>query len=781
MGRFRVTNFAIAGLALLFAIPQAQAAKRRSERCQQIVLGLQRGIHHFFAPTKEWVLKHAKLGVERTYTSPILEGLMPDKNDLHPEKIKRFERRWDNFDRSRNAHREFTQALLSVNRDDGKRILSEEQAREILRFLKRGLGAKHVHMMIGFPSRGKHPDFNYELHFQTFSFAVTTVDGRKLFITPEQACIEVNQDPVYRDEIRAHWEPVESLVNAHGFFSVSRTGESGGGGTHVHLGWDSEENNLWLLRPDLFADFLEFPVQYPELEYLLHAHEDTGPHGSAPTFIQLPEQAITLMLELMLRLKSLHLTGATPREVQHFYAQKIDDALLEHNQYLSMKNMIQPNPRIEIRSHASFEGIDEIEAAVDLWLASLTWLNHDYRFQSPSQWQKRAPEMKGLDPLAMYDDLERLLRSLGLSASTRKTLYGINQIYPATQGFYHDVQLSPGSGLKVLRAASYPLSESPYSSLSIEISNPEYPKHVRAKVIYSDQSNLQSSHYGKLRLRLGLHYQRDTHGFVLIYEKGTDRLVDRFGFRSVPTGHGHLQLEIGINPATLIAEESFQSGFFHEGFLKIGNIGIGPNMIDFNPVDQLDRRQRRARQEEIFKIFAALPELLPMFLHGRGPSPSLARAIPEIHFENHDEAPVRFKAVYANGKRVEFQQLQRAHFSQVITEDLLKGLPDLQVIDGKLLVVLALIPEGDYDKDHLFYYLVEWDEPSRTMSVRKEGIYSDMDPVPYFFRIYGNMPETFGPEDRPDLMGDYFKAYFPEGYRNVVPADSPLRGKDAEP
>lgn len=731
----------------MFASVSAGPLAKNSRICASALVKLSRIKNTYFKLTRKWIRHNALIGYERTYTSPILENLFPSDDFLYLNIPEPFERSWANLSRQKKAQTEMLELLQSIKTRTGKRSITAEQATEIVKFFRGALGATSVVMHVG-KQKLENPkvDLGSKPHMQPFTFEVVTRWGTNVFVVLEQACIEVNQEPVARDRLRAHWDPLEKAANRAKFFSNSQTGESGGGGAHLNLGWRNAEQNLWVLRPDLLAEFLELPLQRPEMLFLLRSEEDFGRHGSAPTPFEGSTTTAMYMYEFLLRLKSLHLEGASPSKVKKFFKQNLEAELRNHNQYISLKHLDQENPWIEIRMQASLASLDQMEAAADLWLEALYRSRHNYAISTYKQWDHRFDNANSINPLEMLDRIRAYLDKLQLSDSTRQALLDINQIDQTDQAFYNHIKIWPPTPARILRAATYLPSENAYSRVAIEWTNDSYPLDVDGEFIYSDRVEKFSSKNGVIKGTFSRSFLSSGYILALVYDRRTKTLIDRFAIESTPDEFGGAQIEFGLPVEHAIHDDAFDQKMFRNGFWRLAGQPV-TNQEDGNPV---------ARDKKSESIFNALPELRTKFAMrqkmGNGPS----------HLKLSFELPSRPIAVdvvnlYVNGKNIPFKKIQQVAGLSIESENLYDHFPIINSV-ANAVYFHVMFRQSTGILNHFF---AKWDLEHQELDFTKAGPMADKSKSALtMLGIKENTPTVFGPLDAPESMKAFLNEFF---------------------
>jgi hypothetical protein len=715
-------------------------------------------------PTKQWIRANALLGYERTYTSPILETLFPTLDYAYFGLKKQERHQWKNFSRSRAAQLELRSILQKFKTKTKEPIMSSEHADEILRFFKEVLGARSVVLHIGKKEKSAFAPLGYRAHAQPFTFEVTTKWSKKVLVTLEQSCIEVNQAPVTRDELRAAWQDIEDSASINGFQGYIQGGYSSGGGTHLHLGWINENENLWVERPDLLANFLEFPLQRPEVFHLLHSEEDGGANSSAASPFDLDTAYSFLIYEFLLRLKSLHLHKATSAEVMHYYKNNLNQELKSHDRFISLKNIDEHNPRIELRLLRSFSSLDEMEANADFWLAVVHKLNsrHPYAHDT-NAWLRRFETFESISPLVMLDRNKKLLNELRLSSKTQRILLGINGIDQTDQPYYSNLFLHPKSRAKIHRAATYLPSNHLTSRVEIEWSNQDYPKSAKAKIIYSnDEVFVEPNADGGFSGTFDYFKTDDRYALVLVYDSKNNELVDRFAVKIEGGQEEYTDISFGIP-----VEEAFSDPKFFERFFIIGLRYLSGYKLDQDLRWDTTQQTAKPNSKTIKNNQAIIDADLGSF-------PELRDYLSSERFIEGQHIPVRvnlsqssifntFNAVYINGVKV----IPRLHHSPYGTmfdvSNVRDFFPDLKVSDNKL--AMHVLIEFKNTKGELVVknMLSRWDFKNQVHDIGGEIKFKDdQEKLEVMLNILRNMRSQYSESDNPSGFAQFLQKTFPE-------------------
>lgn len=354
-------------------ICSAQATRPESSTCESQA---QLGAYGLFRPSMAWLREHFRVGIERTYSSEILDGVYVNgpykKPILGAPQVMAFR----NLDKHVMARLHLRSVLVAAGGD-----LTEVQVDEVLRFLFEVLGVKELELHLG---KGEHEkyektSFDFDLkfapHFQPFTMITRTREGRVAVVTIEPACVEVNFNPSALDDLDSTWTAIEERAEARGFFNTVIEGGQGGGGTHMHLGWDSLEHNLWILRPDLAARMMFLPLKYRFLMYFWHELNDHGSEGNAVLPNEAGGEEFGAYQEYLFFLSQLALSSKDVAQRAEWIRQHSAPVLSEHTRAINLRSFTnEDNPRLQARFIRSLSNYREIKLLSETWIRIVYFL-----------------------------------------------------------------------------------------------------------------------------------------------------------------------------------------------------------------------------------------------------------------------------------------------------------------------------------------------------------------------------------------------------------------------
>jgi len=568
-----------------------------------------------FEPSLEWVNKHALMGFERTYTSRRLDDVLPTDDLRHPLGIPYQKLSWSDFANKKSQQQKFKRKLLSLTTKSGKAFFNGHHVNEITRFFENVMQADKVEFHFSAKEKNKIKLLSFDQHNQTFLFKITAINGREYILTIEDGSIEVNQNPTAVEKQYSTWKDLDSRAARHQFFP-KLDGAIAGGGTHLHFGWDSRENNLWLKRPDLLAQVLKFPLLFPEVFYLMHTHNDLGPNSSVvqPWDFEDAHEKIWEFNEFIADLERMSkMLDVSPEFVSTFLMVHTPSFLRHHNSYISLKNIDTHNPRIEIRL-IDLTTTSQLRATARFWRAVLfvvfietLALDEDSQHVwdiSPRAHIKRAIYLMGLLP--------------SFSPKDRQDLLGVNQAIEREKPLWHDVRVVNDLNIQLLSVYEFLPSHNPVQKLEIVFYTDQYPDNSYV-VAFSSTTNTYGNVTGnKIVFELSYKPGIDQFQYVAVYDEGFDNIIDSFEIYIDARNPEQVLVEFGSKMSTKNPAK-FKKLFFTEGLWTISDVPINAEIESIEKMPFDDQRILKAyallfshlKQNKVFN-FLDKKEKLPL-------------------------------------------------------------------------------------------------------------------------------------------------------------------------
>jgi hypothetical protein len=405
--------------------------------------------------TEEWLQDHMRFGPEVTFTNEILFEL-PNPPLPKFDRSIRFNRR--------NLKRLCTGVLTETT------VYTQVQIQEVIRFLEDVLKVKSGQLDLRSYSELFDPtemlglrEASYLVHRQPVTFSVVLPNGRSATLTIEHGAIEVNQSPQAINEIRPTWARIFRRAKAHGY-QGNMYFASGGGRGHVHLGFDSFKNNLFMARPLLLQRLIILPLIYPGMIYHLHDQSDFGPDSTIETPYGDGAEKQRDFLRFLWSIFTNQ--DMSPHVFNTWLGINLPEALKNHDSFLSFKNINSDNPRVEVRFQRGYATLSDVTTIAHFWLRSLLVLvNAKVSDFIPPDFSEHPYEKR---PSELSADFKHWMKRIGLSRHHQEALWNFG-----------------GDDLR----GSIPLVSTPDSKLqdikaSPFISTPEHPSNIEVLLPY---------------------------------------------------------------------------------------------------------------------------------------------------------------------------------------------------------------------------------------------------------------------------------------------------------
>lgn len=585
----------------------------------------------------EWLDENMLLGYERTYTSPKLSTLLNENENRFPNHLKTHRQVWQSFSDNKTAQGQMGDYLLSLKNGSGKNFFTKAHIKEITKFLVRVVDADRVSMMVADHRKRYEPRMGYVPHRQTFGFVVSTRSGEDLFITLEDTAIEVNKAPVLRRDLKKTWHGLDERASGHGF--RPRTPDNDGGGAHLHIGWKNPDQNLWLLRPDILAKFVAEPLLNPSLFYLLHSHLDLGRHSTAKTPMDDPNppKSVAEYVGFFSALRDLSYSpDFSVDHVREQFRSGVPKGLLNHNSYISLKNIGEPSPRVEVRLHHSFDNGDQMHAAANLWLEIIKKARGDRSVlkvtpgcESNQVWDRT--------PTLLSFIANKTLESFPLSSRDKKSLRSVNGIHKKLRPLYHKVKVRPGIGVKLFDVEEFLASDYGFGRVMTVLQNVSYPKGTRLTVYSSDlrqEMNLLNETFFSVPLYYAIAAEQY---YFCAVRNSKGKIIDHFFIKVDARDMYQVKVDMGIGAEEAFSDKGFNEKFNFYGLRRFAGINLNHNL---KPSLHSSINQKKdwhiKEMSEVFKEF-----------------PEFAKKIQNHDYESLSVLPVEMTFSYGNVDYVE--------------------------------------------------------------------------------------------------------------------------------
>ena len=228
----------------------------------------------------------------------------------------------------------------------------------------------------------------YPIHTNNagFHFEALLENGQTMIITPEPGAIELNLAPQRISEIASAWSNIFKRAKKNGFVGTPGFATGGGGG-HIHIGFDSIETNLFLLEPFTAFSLFHLGVALPGIPYMLRELEDFGINSSSftPGDLIIPynfdreprrlQKFASRQLRTRILPSLIRLAGSLGRQEKfserdlavmwYLALENVSKVFFQHNSFVSLKNFRpdQFDKRLEWRFIRAFNSFGDLEAA----------------------------------------------------------------------------------------------------------------------------------------------------------------------------------------------------------------------------------------------------------------------------------------------------------------------------------------------------------------------------------------------------------------------------------
>ncbi|MBN8555556.1 MAG: transglutaminase family protein [Deltaproteobacteria bacterium] len=314
-------------------------------------------------PTEEWLEQNLLFGPEMTYSSEVLKDFDSGPRITSKDSTVKFE--------NNAASRIKLAAWLKKYRFTKNSKIPDEVAR----FIFDGIDfVKGEGFLDGRNHSIRHQSRKFKIHTNNsvVKFILDLSDGSQLSVNLEPGAIEVNQAPAHFDELSNRWKVMDERIRAQGFVGTYDFA-SGGGGGHIHLGFKSRENNLFVLAPDMLFNLINKFIYYPSLFFFLREigdySSDSTSHSPFDIFSSTSAKDFSQDLKLFAKLsRGRQLRTVVPWK----YSLKKDSilfSLADHDSFISLKRFAtSQNPTLEVRFPRAFSEFDEMKLVAKILL-----------------------------------------------------------------------------------------------------------------------------------------------------------------------------------------------------------------------------------------------------------------------------------------------------------------------------------------------------------------------------------------------------------------------------
>lgn len=282
-------------------------------------------------------------------------------------------------------------------------------------------------------------------HVQRLSLFTKDEKTKPIFLTIEPNAIELNQPPQAFPDIRKSWKDVFSRANQSGFAGTFNWA-SGGGGGHMHLGFKNAETNLFIQYPDLVLSILLLPLLRPEIMTAFYDANGYGILSNARTPFDASNDE---RIKVSNFFNSAQTILRDPRGTVNDFlaiAEAAPSFLKNHYSYISLKNLLSGNPRLEVRSQRSYQAVEDIEASAEFWLKTVLYLVHN-PFEVPGyRFWNQSPHVKTL--MEQRQNLLEWMNLIGLSKEAQARVLRFSGDSVFDDSYYKVREASTGKWLR---------------------------------------------------------------------------------------------------------------------------------------------------------------------------------------------------------------------------------------------------------------------------------------------------------------------------------------------
>jgi hypothetical protein len=218
--------------------------------------------------------------------------------------------------------------------------------------------------------RLSHNRQNWLFHGQYFTTVLESDTAPPLVMTLEPAAIELNQTPSALPVLKERWEKIFERARLSGFRGSLVPGGVNGGG-HIHMGFSTYQDNLFLKDPLIALDLFRLLHRHSYVLPLLRSIGDEGYESTAVSLFDLDRKLFEYQSFLVNQIYTHTETFAPEHRLRFLKATLKNPSLRpyfwDHDSAISLKNLRRDaNPTVEFRFFRAHEDSSDIEAAASV-------------------------------------------------------------------------------------------------------------------------------------------------------------------------------------------------------------------------------------------------------------------------------------------------------------------------------------------------------------------------------------------------------------------------------
>jgi hypothetical protein len=457
-------------------------------------------------------------------------------------------------------------------------------------------------------------DVEEKLNGQFFTFSVITHNDKKLWVTVEAGCLEVNQEPGTRNDLHDKWYDLDKRAKSLGFYPSLKPGEAGNfyqmdGAAHFNFGWKNPQNNLWLRRPDLLANFLELPLIVPSIMYLLSHHNDLSQSGNSSNPYNTHLEHVVKFNQFISRLRSFISTENISNEEIFKLIDKIIPGLYRmHSVYINLKKFKLPNPYLELRFQLSFDDVATMEAVADFWIEVIYLLLNKGLTPIFANGVFSGKTYDNMHPFDLIDQIKRFFVILDLEPSLRLKLLNIQNLRQKKDP-YTEYLVDQQSSIELVGKQRSYTSVDDKNVYSFEIKSPN--SKYELLILDPSSDKIVSTVNHKFRVNLSvLPIEKRKIFLASIYDSKNKNIIGSFAITLQQNEFG-AQIQLGIPLESINSDAKFFEDFFFLPFRRLGGIDLNPYGNCYNSTFLCDD----TTQSKVEFYYRAFPFLESIFFH----------------------------------------------------------------------------------------------------------------------------------------------------------------------